>query len=80
LYQVRRAANVTGLISDNMESFGDPGSAISAGMGAICFGMSFIPGLGHPFLNIVLGAGDPGHLRIHPGLRPSKGAKRIRAM
>jgi hypothetical protein len=26
-------------------------------MGAICFGMSFIPGQGHPFLNIVLGAG-----------------------
>jgi len=57
LYQVRRAANVTGLdLGQYWKSLATP-LAISLVMGAICFGMSFIPGLGHPFLNIVLGAG-----------------------
>jgi hypothetical protein len=57
LYQVRRVANVTGLdLAQYWKSLAAP-LAISLVMGAFCFGVSFIPGLGRPFLNIALGAG-----------------------
>jgi lipopolysaccharide exporter len=56
-YQVRRAVTVTGLdLSQYGRSLAVP-FAISLGMGAICFGIKLIPGLGNPLLNIVLGGG-----------------------
>jgi hypothetical protein len=56
LYQVRRIANVTGIdLRQYWKSFAVP-FTISVGMAAICFGMRLIPGVGHPLLNIVLGA------------------------